>query len=120
MNAKNGDDVSKELSGRYLLYYLRGQDVGRYTTGRKGTTFVTPTPYSPEETILFLCLPRPAEPRDYAILINPSKLPKDYEVYGPRWVALGSGIEYILKDGFTEDAIVAPPGAAPPWEIMVR
>lgn len=120
MYGKTAQEVAGELGNRYLLYYLRSQDVGRYVMGRNKETFVTPTPYSPEETASYLALPRPDQTRDYVLLVDVSKLSPQDEIYGPRWTALGAGIEYILRFGFGQQAIVAPHGANPPWEILVR
>jgi len=117
MGPRDGATVAKELGGRYFLHYIQRYQVGRYTTGRTGQTFVTPTPYSPEETIHFLTLPNPTQPREYVVLLDPKEL---RDVYGPRWTALGPGIEYILASGFDQKAIVASLGATPPWEILVR
>jgi hypothetical protein len=120
MISKDGVSVSTELGGRYLLYYVRALDVGRHTQGRTGETYTTPTPYSPEEAGLFLALPRPTEPRNFVLLIDPRKLPATHVIKGPRWTALGAGIEYVLTKGFTQDSVVAPPGASSPWEVIVR
>jgi hypothetical protein len=107
---KSGKQVSAELGGRYLLRYLLPWQVGLYLRGSGGCHYVTPTPYTPEETISWLFLPKLPFPRPYAMLLDPSQIS---EILGPRWVRLGGGIEYILPNGFTEDALVKP------WEIQV-
>ncbi len=116
-------DVGDVLRGRRLLHYVLRRQVGRFGGGRGGLTFVTPTPYSPEETISCLALPAPNEPREYVLLLDPYRL-GGCRIYGPRWVFLGTGIEFILPDGFPGTAIVdvaqASPGGPGRWELEVR
>src|SRR5207245_5929046 len=45
------------LGYRFLLRYLRTVAVGRGLSGTTDTTYVTPTPYTPEEAISWLALP---------------------------------------------------------------
>ena|SRR5881296_876402 len=124
-----GVDVSAQVGPRYLIHYIQRRDVGHFARGRGGRVYVTPTPYSPEETISWLSLPFPTAFREFALFLNPKRLGyKDAgplcRVYGPRWVPFGGGIEYLLLDGFTEDAVVAvaddPPGPAGRWELEVK
>jgi hypothetical protein len=95
--------------------------LGTLLGGTNNPQYVTPTPYAPEETISWLALPLPNQPRPYGLLLDPDKLT---DVYGPRWGLLGGGIEYILKTGFTPDAIVriSPDSSTPPsrWELEVK
>jgi hypothetical protein len=64
--------------------------------------FVTPTPYSPAETVVWLALPNPA-PRDYALFLDPGRIPA---ICGPRRVRLGGGLEYILPRGYPAAAML--------------
>lgn len=107
---KNGQQVANELGKRYLLRYLLPDQVGLYANGSERGHWVTPTPYSPEETISWLALPRPTQPRSFVMLLDSSKIAM---IYGPRWCRLGKGIEYLLPQGFSREAIVFP------WPIEV-
>ncbi len=111
--------------GRYLLRYLLPHQVGTLLNGTNTRQYVTLTPYAPEETVTWLALPAPNQPRPYVLLLNPTHLdPVLYPVYGPRWVQMGGGIEYILNTGFPANAIVSvsPDPSAPParWELEVK
>jgi hypothetical protein len=107
---KTGRQVSDELGGRYLLRYLLPHQIGSHTTGSDRPHWVTPTPYAPEETVSWLALPAPAQPRTFVMLLDPSKIP---DIWGPRWVKLGKGIEYYLPRGFPGSALVFA------WELRV-
>ncbi len=107
---KSGRDVAIELGGRYLLRYMLPRQVGKYALGSPDRHFVTPTAYSPEDTVSWLYLPKPNEKRRYVMLLDPAKIPY---VQGPRWVHLGKGIEYILPHGFPREAVVGR------WELEV-
>lgn len=118
--SKRGREVFEELGRRYLLKYIRPDQVGvftqlgSYTSGRH---YTTPTPYSPEETIRCLALPFPAIPRTYVLVLDPRQIET---VCGPRWVRWGIGIEYFLPDGFPLDAIVVPGSVGrTKWELVV-
>ena len=117
LESKSGQKVSKEIGRRYLLRYLLPHQIGRFTNGSSSQHFVTLTPYSPEETIHYLALPAPAQPRTYVLLLDPEKIDC---ILGPQWIRGAPGIQYILPDGFPPEAIVVPgtPGAA--WEIQVK
>ena len=99
------------VCGRYLLRYVLPEQLQAFSDGSSRVHYVTCTPYSPEETIGQLALPRGAEPRSHVFLLRPSKLKK---VSGPRWVRGGYGIEYLLPEGFGKDALVLP------WAIAVE
>ena len=58
--------VADEIGGRYLLRYLLPHQVGQFSNGSAETHYVTPTPYAPEETVHYLALPEPDQPRSYA------------------------------------------------------
>lgn len=109
---KTGLQVAAEVGGRYLLRYLLRKQVGKFLGGSQAQHYVTPTPYSPDETTYFLALPRPTGRRRYVLLLDPARIP---QVWGPRWVRLAAGIEYYLPQGFPPNAIVGPG-----WEIEVR
>jgi len=100
---KSGADVLRELKGRYLLRYLLPHQIGLYINGSNDQHWVTPTPYTPEETISWLALPNPSLPRTFVMLLDPSKID---EIKGPRWVRLGKGIEYLLHQGFPPEALL--------------
>jgi hypothetical protein len=73
------------------------------TQGTGDRTWVTPTPYSSGECGSWLNLPQPHKPRDYVMFLDATKIPV---IQGPRKVAGGMGIEYLLPDGFPKEAIV--------------
>jgi hypothetical protein len=108
---KAGVDVYRELGGRFLLRYLRVSQVDRFALGSATDRhFVTPTPYGPEDAVRFLYLPAPVDPPTFVLVIDPSKVDR---ILGPRWVRMGDGIEYILPEGFTREALVTS------WEMTL-
>lgn len=108
---KSGRQVADELGGRHLLRYMLPHQVGHYTAGSSDPHWVTPTPYAPEETLSWLALPAPRDPRPYVMLLKPGEIA---EVWGPRWVRFGGGIEYYLPRGFPPEAVAFS------WELEVR
>jgi hypothetical protein len=110
LQRRSGGDVARELGNRYLLRYLLAHQLGQFQNGSSRNHHVTPTPYSPEDTISWLALPRPTEPRTHVMLLDPARISV---ILGPRWVRLGKGIEYVLPDGFSQGAIVFR------WELPV-
>ena len=108
---KNGKAVFDELGGRFLLRYLVPAQIEAFRAGDEGVHWVTPTPYSPEETIPWLALPALGKPRRHVLVLDPRKIET---IRGPRWVRLGGGIEYILPNGFPREALVLP------WPLEVR
>ena len=108
---KTGRQVARELGGRYLLRYLLPHQVGRYAGGSTAPHWVTPTAYAPEETISWLALPAPRDPRPYVMSLKPEEIA---DISGPRWVRFGGGIEYHLPTGFPAGALAFP------WELEVR
>jgi hypothetical protein len=113
-------DPASELHGRFLLRYVLARHVGELRNGSSDPQWVTPTPYAPEETVSWLALPAPTEPREYVLMLDPSRL---HGLVGPKWVYMGRGIEYILTQGFDAEAIVnLSPGSPIParWEIEIR
>lgn len=122
---KDGVRVAWELGGRYLLRYLLASQVTHFSQGTEyiprsflqRTHYVTPTPLSPEEAVSWLALPAPDQPRPYVVLLKPEKIGA---IWGPRWVRMGGGIEYIIPPGLTADAIVDI-GAVPntKWPLLV-
>jgi hypothetical protein len=115
------------LGSRFLIRYLRASQVGGPLAGTEHETYVTPTPYSPEETVSWLALPFPLQPRTHVILLDPvhvtDSLPDGTprRVFGPRWVQFGGGLEYILERGYPETAIVgvAVGKTKYNWELQV-
>ncbi len=69
-----------QLGNRYLLRYLLPHQLGSLITGTNRRQHVTPTAYAPEETVSWLALPFPTQPRPYVLLLNPIHLT---DVYGP-------------------------------------
>lgn len=108
---KTGRQVAGELGDRYLCRYLLPHQVGQYVAGSGNPHWVTPTAYAPEETISWLALPTPRGPRPYVMLLKPGEI---VDIWGPRWVRLGGGIEYVLPNGFPAAALAFP------WELEVR
>jgi hypothetical protein len=105
-----GRDVARELGGRFLVRYMLDRQVGRFASGSTDLHYVTPTPLSVDDVRSVLALPAATEPRRYAMLIDPSKVP---EIKGPRWVRAGTGLEYLLPTGFPASAILLG------WEIAI-
>lgn len=99
-----GVDVAAELGGRLFLRYLTTSQLTQFLGGSTDRDhWVTPTPVSPGEVVDWLALFAPHEPREHALLLDPSKVPV---VRGPAWIRLGSGIEYYLPSGFPKEAIL--------------
>ncbi len=111
---KSPDDVLREIGNRYLLHYVVATKVGQFRNGSPDPSFVTPTPYSPEETVRWLATPRPTWPRTHVLLIDPRRMSDNDVILGPRFVLAGGGIEYLLPNGF------GPHALALRWEMEVR
>jgi len=116
---KTGILVSWELGGRFLLRYLLSSQLASLVTSAflNRPHYVTPTPFSAEETIAWLALPSPNQPRPYVVLLKPASIPT---IWGPRWVHLGGGIEYVLPNGFQQSDMVdvgTAPGTS--WPLLV-
>jgi hypothetical protein len=111
LSKKTGAAVATELGDRYLLRYLLPHQVGAYAGGSTHSHWVTPTAFAPEETVSWLALPAPQNPRPYILLLKPDAIPS---IWGPRWVRFGGGIEYYLPQGFPVAALAFP------WELEVR
>jgi len=108
---RKGLHVYWELGGRPLLRFLRQAQLGLFTRGSKAETFVTPTLYNATDVVSPLALPRPGERPSHVLVIDPSRVPT---IKGPRRVNWGSGLEYILPDGFSPEALRIP------WELEIR
>ena len=113
LDVRDAADFAKEVP-RLLLRYLRGHQVGTLSGGTNRGQYVTVTPYSGSEAISWLALPNPLDPPSHVLLLDPAHM-SGYPLAGPRWVRLGSGIEFILLHGFPQEAVV-PPG----WEVEVK
>jgi len=107
---KTGAEVADELGGRFLLRYIRYQQLRTLMDGVRDEQFVTPTAYGAEDAVSWLTLPSPDRPPTHLLLLDPAKLTR---VRGPRWVRMGGGIEYILPEGFGREALALP------WEIVL-
>ncbi len=86
----------------FVRYLVKAQ-LTQFLSGSTRGHWVTPTAISPKDVNAWLALPAPRVPRQYALLLDPSKIAV---VRGPAWIRLGQGIEYFLPDGFPEDAIL--------------
>lgn len=125
-HTRTGHDVATELGNRYLLKYLVDSDAALFVPGRendlddflqKNRHYVTPTPYSPEEAASWLVVPSPHLPRRYVLLLDPENI---QEIWGPRWIRMGGGIEYIVPKGIlTRDHIVDVGLPAGKWPLLV-
>lgn len=105
-----------QLHDRLLIKYIREDEVEKYSAMRGKSHFpgchhVTPTPIACSDLKAALALPLKKRPK-YALLLLPEKLTS---VRGPRRITGGYGIEYVLEDGFTSDAI-----AKPTWALEYR
>ena len=86
--------------------------IDAHESPRSTVTYVCPTPLSTEELDAFLALPRPDVRREYAIFLDPAQIA---EIQGPRWCAMGQGIEYVLPAGYEARAVMAPG-----WGVRIR
>lgn len=107
---KAGDQVEKEISGRYLLRYLTRREIGQYLRGNGNKHFVTPTAYSSSDCISWLALPAVNVRRTHVLLLKPSEIK---EIWGPRRIKGGFGIEYLLPYGFPQQALAFA------WELEI-
>jgi hypothetical protein len=73
---RSGVEVARELHGRLLIRYIVPRQLGEFDRGSTVQCYTTPTPYSPEEAVAYLVLPDPGTPRDYAYLLDPSRVPE--------------------------------------------
>lgn len=110
LQRKTGAEVSAELRGRPLLRYLVAERVQTYEPGRREMLYTTPTAYSGPDATSWLALPNPQVIRTHVMLLDPGRIA---EIWGPRWVRLGKGIEYLLPQGFPAQAIILG------WPILV-
>ncbi|WP_369033250.1 hypothetical protein [Streptomyces adonidis] len=105
-----GAALAVQLKGRKLLHFVTLDNLGSFRDGTSRPIFTTPTPYNPGDVIGALALPGAGLPREHVIVLEPTKLE---QVAGPRYVAWGQGIEYILLNGFKRDAIASK------WELKL-
>jgi len=104
MPRRNGRDVADELGGRLLVRYLAASQLTSFLGGSTSRGhWVTPTAISSHDVVDWLALFAPTQPREHALLLDPSEVPW---ICGPSWIRLGSGIEYYLPDGFPRSAIL--------------
>jgi hypothetical protein len=103
---RSGVEVARELGGRSLLRYVTPNLVHEPDGSRVGQpTFVTPTPYAPQDPSHFLELPMPHVARPYVIFLDPSQIDR---IAGPQYVGPGLGLQYVLPDGYDAEAVMAP------------
>jgi hypothetical protein len=100
-----GQEVADELGGRFLLRYMLPHQVDQVHGGSNHLTYTTPTAYRSEDVVEYLRLPRPQAQRPFVSLLNPALISK---ISGPRWIAGGIGIEYLLPQGYPQEALVPP------------
>jgi hypothetical protein len=102
-------DAAAELGGRFLIKYLRAHEESRYNTLAgvaffDGPHWFTPASLAGKDLRVALNLP-PADRPQRALLLQPELLP---DVRGPRRIAGGIGVEYVVLNGFPAEAIVPP------------
>lgn len=107
---RKGEEVASELAGRALLRYVGDRNV--HENHHAGPTFVTPTPYGVNDLHAYLALPGPRTLRTHVVWLDPARLTA---IRGPRWCDLGSGVEYILTEGYSSEAILSPG-----WAVEIR
>jgi len=100
---RHGYEVAQELGGRLLVRYMLRDQVRLFGAGSTNTHCVTPTPLARKDTVPVLALPVPDRGRPFAMLLNPAEVD---EIQGPRWIRGGSGIEYVLPNGFPSSAVL--------------
>lgn len=103
------DDPVNQFHGRLLIKYLRKESYQYYSSLSgvdffPGRHFLTPSPVAKKDLVPALNLP-PLDRPVYALLLDPVRLDN---LVGPRRIAGGYGIEYLLLDGFGSDAIAYP------------
>jgi hypothetical protein len=98
------------------MHYVMPRNARAYDRGRNEMCYVTPTPYSPEDAVIWLLLPAPDVPRTYAYFLDPACI--DF-IVGPVRAAPAAGIQYILPAGFTAEAIVVPGAPSGRWAVQV-
>lgn len=108
----SGLEVASVTGYRHLLRYLRPHQLGQFLDGSPREHFVSPTPYAVEDSVRFLMLPDHLHPPRHVLVLETAAIAR---IRGPRMVRLGLGVEFVLPDGFTAEALV-PPG----WERELR
>lgn len=108
MPVRRGSEVAEELGGRVLLRYATEQ----HKPPTNDMVWTTVTPLCPRCSGPILHLPGQITERHWVFAIDPAAVA---EIIGPRECIMGQGIEYILPQGYGEDALV-PPG----WGVRVR
>lgn len=107
-------NLANEVGDRLLIKYIREGEHLRYNPSAPfrmlGPQYVTLTPFDRDEAASRLNMPSFLSGPMYLVLLEPSKV----EAWGPKRVRGGTGIEYVLVNGFDSSAIV-PPG----WPIRV-
>ncbi|MEU3917101.1 hypothetical protein [Streptomyces sp. NPDC029004] len=106
LRSLSGQQVAEELGFRCFLRYLRDDQKGSFFNGTRRKQYVTPTPYAPDEACRWLALVSPWIMRRYVLMLDPALI--DRPILGPRAIAGGFGIEYILPEGFPVKSIANP------------
>jgi hypothetical protein len=99
----SGVDVATMLGGRLLLRYFPQQQLGVFKSGTAASVYATPTAMPVADLADCLGLPNPKLKREWAMLLDPAQIPV---LKGPHWISLGEGIEFLLHNGFPQNAIV--------------
>lgn len=102
-------DLAVELGGRLLVMYIRdakAKELFNLSPGSvlPGMHYATPTPIAAADLSSALNLPPLPKPRR-SLLLDPGALT---DVRGPRRIAGGFGLEYIIFGGLARDAIALP------------
>ncbi|MER6368267.1 hypothetical protein ABT255_07785 [Streptomyces mirabilis] len=108
---KSGVEVYEEIGHRQLIRFLTPDQNGAFRKGSGEKHFTTPTPYPADEVIEILHLPGIDKPRLWALILDPRKIPT---ILGPRLVRWGFAVEYVLPDGFPQEALIESL-----WEVRV-
>ena len=108
-------NLRAELGGRMLLRYVRADAIAAYTFAAPtatwpGAAYVTPTAYCARELPAALHLPPTLAPPTHAVLLRPDNL----FALGPRRVRFGTGVEYVLPNGFAQADL-----AWPNWPVVL-
>jgi len=90
--------------------------VGEAGEGTTKTTYVTPTPYAPDDDATWLVLPRTTALRSHVAILEPAKL---INIMRPLLVSGHAGLQYILESGYSQDAIIVPGAPKGQWIIPV-
>src|SRR3954447_25306557 len=75
LTIRPGQAVANDLGGRFLVRYLRPNQLNWFNNGTDWNQWVTPTAYAPEEAGPWLALPVNQGNPTHALLLDPRPLP---------------------------------------------